>query len=912
MSKSILLALILTYLVQTCVGFKHQKPSEFYVVKDSELPNDASESNTYDYIFVGAGATSSVHAAKMMRDSGCQLKILMIESGRSYQGDEPECGSEIDCYVRYAENKYHEFPGAQLSAPVTRSSWPFESRVAQYSEAISFSDGRDISECPAELTGPDIVPPLACACTSDINVGLTPALCSTTGGCLAANGGDTNVCGELVCPPEICAKQGRNLYYRSSSKGGSNTHHAMYTYKMSPWVAGLWKLKSGSNRYTWSEWERAFKEYALAPGSGGLAYTSNPMSPHGTVHNDTFKELFRRAAVEEEGVNDLTGVDRPTNAEEFFDATNPDQKYFQSFVQDTVLGRQVTKDGFRATPALLLEAVMAECSSTFEAKCGALATKLLFADRGNRLSRTTIGVEFIDGYNNHKLDMNFNQATADARLQSPMKAYARRGVIVAAGAFPSPQLLMLSGIGDEEQLNRFNIPVRKHLPAVGKNLRDDTENTIHYKVTANGDPLAANGQFPGYADIPAYVPGFIKALFGFDPSAFSNTTGFPVSAPGTGTACHSAAGAFTGGKVCPTIPNTNITVPDDFQYLRSLQNNPANPSFYRDAPIASKSMYFTTFRDELERFYRKNPTCLSFCTPGFLINGWYDGRGSYAGTFGSTVACDSLTASGGLLSRGVVELRSDKPYDPPIIDPNSFKFDIDLVSAGKCANNVRRIVDKMNAISAANPTLYGGMTMTEFENVPFGPGSSVSKTEVTEELKDYLRKSVWHHHPQGSNQMGTINNPNSVVDDRGRVWGMRNLYVIDTSSFPSPVDFFPSGPAMAYGWLQAEEMLRRDELLQESLSARRRGVHQHHVRTEEGAGEGEEFMDPQGPEELDAEVVEPGVSEGFRTATIVLSIAAGILLVVVLVLIVMRFNKGRPNYTRLQQTGRRVRSYKKY
>lgn len=49
---------------------------------------------------------------------------------------------------------------------------------------------------------------------------------------------------------------------------------------------------------------------------------------------------------------------------------------------------------------------------------------------------------------------------------------ARREVILAGGAINSPQLLMLSGIGPKEELEKHGIDVRQHLPGVGKNLQD--------------------------------------------------------------------------------------------------------------------------------------------------------------------------------------------------------------------------------------------------------------------------------------------------------------------------------------------------------------------------------------------------------------------------------------------------------
>ena len=44
--------------------------------------------------------------------------------------------------------------------------------------------------------------------------------------------------------------------------------------------------------------------------------------------------------------------------------------------------------------------------------------------------------------------------------------------MVSAGAFNSPQLLELSGIGQPERLRNLGIKVRHELPGVGENLRD--------------------------------------------------------------------------------------------------------------------------------------------------------------------------------------------------------------------------------------------------------------------------------------------------------------------------------------------------------------------------------------------------------------------------------------------------------
>ncbi|MGF1474557.1 MAG: GMC family oxidoreductase [Geminicoccaceae bacterium] len=61
---------------------------------------------------------------------------------------------------------------------------------------------------------------------------------------------------------------------------------------------------------------------------------------------------------------------------------------------------------------------------------------------------------------------------------SPRQVVVRREVIVAGGAFFSPQLLMLSGIGPASLLRAKGIEVRLDLPGVGKNLSDVPEISV--------------------------------------------------------------------------------------------------------------------------------------------------------------------------------------------------------------------------------------------------------------------------------------------------------------------------------------------------------------------------------------------------------------------------------------------------
>lgn len=93
---------------------------------------------------------------------------------------------------------------------------------------------------------------------------------------------------------------------------------------------------------------------------------------------------------------------------------------------------------------------------------------------------------------------------------------ARQEVIICAGAYQSPHLLMLSGIGDPEDLRRAGVDPRVPLPGVGRNLQNHvTVNTFHelqardcFPERLRADRLAASGLawLFGLGGTPGLVP----------------------------------------------------------------------------------------------------------------------------------------------------------------------------------------------------------------------------------------------------------------------------------------------------------------------------------------------------------------------------------------------------------------------
>uniref|UniRef100_A0A0K0ES56 Choline dehydrogenase n=1 Tax=Strongyloides stercoralis TaxID=6248 RepID=A0A0K0ES56_STRER len=69
----------------------------------------------------------------------------------------------------------------------------------------------------------------------------------------------------------------------------------------------------------------------------------------------------------------------------------------------------------------------------------------------------------------------------DRKTKETFDVYCDDSVILSGGAINSPQLLLLSGIGNGEHLKKKNIPLIHELPGVGLNLQDHLEIYVQYK-----------------------------------------------------------------------------------------------------------------------------------------------------------------------------------------------------------------------------------------------------------------------------------------------------------------------------------------------------------------------------------------------------------------------------------------------
>ena len=140
---------------------------------------------------------------------------------------------------------------------------------------------------------------------------------------------------------------------------------------------------------------------------------------------------------------------------------------------------------------------------------GAMVTRLLF--EGTR----AVGVEYLHGGTLHQVQAN-------------------QEVILSAGAFDSPKLLLLSGIGNADYLQDMGIPVVADLPGVGQNLQDHLLVSVVYAATQAVYPATtSNGVEAGlflhsegnvetapnlqffFGPIQFLPPGYAPSEFGF-------------------------------------------------------------------------------------------------------------------------------------------------------------------------------------------------------------------------------------------------------------------------------------------------------------------------------------------------------------------------------------------------------------
>ncbi|PKS07152.1 hypothetical protein jhhlp_005752 [Lomentospora prolificans] len=364
------------------------------------------------------------------------------------------------------------------------------------------------------------------------------------------------------------------------------------------------------------------------------------------------------------------------------DILTPGEDHLSSFYN---MAQHGDARGRRSSPNNYIKATLAdEANYPLTLALNTLVTKVLFDEEAE--TPTAIGVEALQGASLYRADPRYN-AESNKTLT---RFYAKREVIVSGGAFNSPQILKLSGIGPAAELEKFEIPVVVDLPGVGENLGDNYEGSV-----------LALGQSP------------------------------------------------TGGS--------RITV---------LFRTPSAPT--------------------------ENRNIFAWCG-AFAFEGFWPG---FPDDYGANQYSCAMVHMNPKSQAGSVRLTSADPQDIPDINFRFFEHegDQDLLELVEGANLLRESWQ------------VAGDEVLPYDEMHPCPGTGAGDCTIAQQAET-IKLQAYSHHATSTCAIGADDDKNAVLDSKFRVRGVKNLRVVDASSFPRVPGAFPVLPTAMLSAKATEEIL---------------------------------------------------------------------------------------------------------
>ncbi len=231
------------------------------------------------------------------------------------------------------------------------------------------------------------------------------------------------------------ALDGRRLYWpRGKGLGGSSAINAMIYMRGDPSDYDAWAA-AGCHGWDWESLLPLFRAHEdCTRGADAWHGVGGPLPVSDIARPNALSLAFVDAGVQ-------AGL-----------AARDD---FNGAARDGVGLHQVTQRGGRRVSAARAFLDALPNDAPLQVRCGALVTRVLIDPD----SRRAYGVELRDAGGTRTL-------------------HARREVVLCAGAVQTPQLLMLSGVGDGAALQRLGLRCVQHSPQVGTNLQDHLDVTL--------------------------------------------------------------------------------------------------------------------------------------------------------------------------------------------------------------------------------------------------------------------------------------------------------------------------------------------------------------------------------------------------------------------------------------------------
>jgi len=303
---------------------------------------------------------------------------------------------------------------------------------------------------------------------------------------------------------------------------------------------------------------------------------------------------------------------------------------------------------------------------------------------------------------------------------------ARKEVIVSAGAFQSPQLLMVSGVGPKASLEKHSIPVVADRPGVGQNMWVSISNKHKHC-------------------------GWGKLIHAQDHVLMGPT--YRVNA-----------------ITSSSLANSDVLNEANDLFINKqegiLTNSGGDFLAWEKIPSSYRSSWPNNTLSALNQFPSDWPEVEYLSMSGFL--GYQLNYQRDAPTNGYNYATVS-TALVAPLSRGTIDISSSDMADAPVINPNWLTHPADQAVVVAGYKRVREMF---------NTTVMGDILI----GPEYFPGEDVQSDA---EILEVIRKTASTvYHAACTCAMGKESDEKAVVDTKAQVYGVKGLRVVDASSFP--------------------------------------------------------------------------------------------------------------------------------
>ncbi|KAF1944046.1 alcohol oxidase [Clathrospora elynae] len=313
----------------------------------------------------------------------------------------------------------------------------------------------------------------------------------------------------------------------------------------------------------------------------------------------------------------------------------------------------------------------------------------------------------------------------DKKTGKSTTVYAKKEVVLAAGAVNTPKLLQVSGIGPKSVLQAAGIPLRLEHDGVGANFQDHPYTSVAYNISNMSTPN----------------PTTINTDPAFNASAWEE---YRIKKTGPLNLAR--------GNSLALIPLSEVD-PKNFRSLvarvRNLKDDAYLPAIYKNNKKLLKGV--KAQREILANLYQSNEAG--------IVEIPISGAGTYV-----------LVGLEKPVSRGTIMINPANPQGPPRILYNAMSNPIDKSVLASCVRYVR--------------TVWAQPALSKFSPVETSPGPQF-KTE-DEIIKRMVELgSLWPtlSHPSGSCAM-MPEDMGGCVSDELLFYGVKQLSIVDASILP--------------------------------------------------------------------------------------------------------------------------------